>query len=201
MKPLLPEDPWKEFGILGQYKFLRLMYNEVSKSLVAVMEDTDEDRPPLQRLYYRRLQDEKYSSVMARDILEDQRHAHFSASAPFLIYNEWRFIEHEPVPLPFLKGLPPQSKEKAWGGDWMGIRRFNLETGEDKRMLDRQKLNIPSCYVDGWVSEILSVSADGSHAVCKVGLNRGQRCSYFVYEVSLLEGLKREIAELPQIFL
>jgi hypothetical protein len=51
------------------------------------------------------------------------------------------------------------------------------------------------------VSQILSVSPDGSGAVCVVGLTAGGAMTYFVYEVSFAEGLGRMIAELPQVFL
>jgi len=34
-----------------------------------------------------------------------------------------------------------------------------------------------------------------------VGLTQGSQMKYFVYELSFVEGLRRMIAELPQVFL
>jgi hypothetical protein len=51
------------------------------------------------------------------------------------------------------------------------------------------------------VSQILSVTADGSGAVCVVGLTPGSRMQYFVYELSFNGGLQRLVAELPEVFL
>jgi hypothetical protein len=71
----------------------------------------------------------------------------------------------------------------------------------DTRVLDRESLNPLSPDTPGWVSRILSISADGSSAVCVVFLPSGAAASYSVYEVSLAEGRKRKIAELPHTFL
>jgi hypothetical protein len=117
-----------------------------------------------------------------------------------------RFREPEPRRTPVhletaLKGkgfsLPPE----AWGADWLGIRRFNLATGEDEGVLDRKSLRPPPPYTSGWVSRILSASADGSGAVCQVGLTPGGGVDYYVAEVSLADGVRRLIARLPRVFL
>jgi hypothetical protein len=97
------------------------------------------------------------------------------------------------------KGLPPPSE--AWGADWYGVRRVNLETGEDARVLDRESLQPPPPYTAGWVSGILSVSADGSSAVCTVGLTPGGGVDYWVLELSFFDGCRRMVAKLPQAFL
>jgi hypothetical protein len=56
-------------------------------------------------------------------------------------------------------------------------------------------------YTSGWVSQILGVSADGSHAVCAVGLTPGGGVDYFVFEIALPGGLRRMVARLPDVFL
>ena len=85
------------------------------------------------------------------------------------------------------KGLP----REPWRAAWLGIRRFNLKTGEDTRILDRESFRIPPPYTSGWVSQILSVSADGSGVIGVVGLLRGSTMTYFVYELSVVvHGLK-----------
>ena len=115
---------------------------------------------------------------------------------------EFRFRKPEPTPAYVeivMRGrpLPP----KPWGADWVGIRRLDLETGNDLRVLDEESLHPPRPYTSGWVSDILSISADGSAAVCTVGLTPGGGVDYYVFEVSLTFGLGRMIAKLPNVFL
>jgi hypothetical protein len=197
MNPLLP-DEWFDTGLPpGQVH--GLLYNRPSNTLVAVMVRSD---PPAHRLYCRRLPETVYEPVGIRHELESQQDAHCSEQAPYLIFNEMRLREPPPTPAyleVLLKGkeLPPE----PWGADWLGIRRFNLETGEDKRVLDKQTLRPPPPYTSGWVSQILGVSADGSSAICVVGLTPGSQMTYCVYELSFAEGLTRMIAELPHVFL
>ena len=197
MKPRWPDEPPDAGRPPGQVH--GLLYNRPSDTLVAVMARND---PPAHRLYYRRLPGASYCPVGVRHELESQQDAHCCEHAPLLIFNEMRFREPRPLPA-YLeaalkgKGLPPQE----WAADWLGIRRFNLETGEDRRVLDEESLCPPPPYTSGWVSQILSVSADGSGAVCVVGLTTGSPTEYFVYEVSLAGGLRRMVAELPQVFL
>jgi hypothetical protein len=161
-----------------------------------------EKRLTVQRLYFRCLPAEAYRPVGVRHELESQEDAHCCEAAPFLIFNELRIRETQPIPawlqqLSKGKRLPPAGH----GADWLGIRRFNLETGEDQRLLDKETLHPIPPYTSGWVSRIMSVSVDGSSAVCTVGLTAGETMKYFVFEVSLADGLKRNITELPRVFL
>jgi hypothetical protein len=197
VKALWPDEPLGAAAPPGAVE--RLLYNRPSDTLVVLMART---APPAHRLYFRRLPGKAYSSVGVGHELESQEDAHSCDSAPLLIFNEMRF--REPVPPPahvkaVLRGKQPPPVE--WAADWLGIRRFNLETGEDLRVLDEGSLRVPPPYTSGWVSQILSVSADGSGAVCVVGLTPGGEVTYFVYELSFSDGLGRQIAELPQVFL
>ena len=175
-----------------------LLYSRPANVLVAVMARSD---PPAHRLYYRRLPGTAYHPIDVRDELESQQDAHCCERTPYLIFNEMRFREPRARPGYLdvvLKGkVPPE----PWGADWVGIRRVNLETGEDVRVLDEESLRPPPPHTSGWVSQILGVSADGSGAVCVVGLTPGSQMSYFVYELSFRDGLGRLVAELPHVFL
>jgi hypothetical protein len=194
--PQKPSDPGRPPGCVHA-----LLYNRATDTLVAVMAQGFNLGPPVHRLYARRLPEATYHPVGVRDELESQRDAHSCERAPFLIFNELRFRKPQPMPAYLevvLQGrkLPPE----PWGADWIGIRRLDLETGEDTRVLDEGSLNPPPPYTSGWVSQILSVSADGSGAVCTVGLMPGGGVDYFVFEVSLAHGLRRMIAKLPDVF-
>jgi hypothetical protein len=197
--PEVPPDSGRHPGTVNA-----LLYNRSTDTLVAVMANGFEPGPPVHRLYTRRLPGVKYRPIGVRHEWESQQDAHSCERTPFLIYNEFRFREREPRTVPAYLGpmlkmydLPPE----GWGADWLGIRVYNLETGEDVRVLDGGQLNPPPPYTSGWVSDILSVSADGSGAVCKVGLMPGGGVDYFVFEVSLKYGLMRMIAKLPEVFL
>jgi hypothetical protein len=196
MKPFWPDEPSDDDRPPGHVH--RLLYNRPSDTLIAI---TVGSEPPTHRLYYRRLPDTTYSPISVRHESESQQDAHCCDGTPFLIFNELRFREPRPTPdylKIVLKGkaLPPE----GLGADWVGIRRFNLETGDDIRVLDEESLHLPPPYTSGWVSQILSVSADASGAVCAVGLTPGSMMKYFVYEVSFTNGLGRKVAELPQVF-
>jgi hypothetical protein len=134
--------------------------------------------------------------------LESQQDAHCCEKTPYLIFNEMRIREPRPRPgyLDVVlkgKGPPPE----PWEADWCGIRRVNLETGEDLRVLDEDGLRPPPPHTSGWVNQIVDVSADGSGAICVVGLSPGGQMSYFVYELSFRDGLGRLVADLPQVFM
>jgi hypothetical protein len=197
MNPSWPDGPSDAGRPPGRVE--RLLYNRLSDTLVAMMARSE---PPTHRLYYRRLPDTAYRPIGVRHELESQQDAHCCDGTPFLIFNEMRFREPRPTPgylKVVLKGKDPPPER--WGADWLGVRRFNLETNEDTRVLDEQSLQVPLPHTLGWVSRILNVSADGSGAVCVVGLTPGSRMTYFVYELSFTDGLGRKIAELPQVFL
>jgi len=195
----LPEGPWADVGIPGHCRIRGLLYNRASESLVAIARSALEEQPPLQRLYYRHLPETTYRAVGIRHPLESQDDALCCEDAPFLIFNELRFREPERVPAflqKVLKGTP-----KGFGADWSGIRRVNLETGADELILDREKIHPFPPYTTGRVSRLISVSADGTDAVCTVGLSAGGRVDYFVCELSLAAGLRRTITKLAHPFL
>jgi hypothetical protein len=179
-----------------------LLYNRPADTLVAVMAQGSEPGPPVHRLYARRLPEVTYRPIGVRHELESQNDAHSCERAPLLIYNELRFRERRPTPgylEVVLRGRKPPPE--PWGADWIGVRRFDLQTGDDTRVLEESSLHPPSPYMSGRVSAILSVSADGLNAFCKVGLIRGGGVDYFVFEVSLQHGLRRMIAKLPNVFM
>ena len=80
-----------------------------------------------------------------------------------------------------MKGQPEQPVYH--GADWMCVRRFNLRTGDHETVLDENTILPPPPFIGGWVSSLMSVSADGSSALCTVGLDLGGQMKYFVCEV------------------
>jgi hypothetical protein len=148
------------------------------------------------------LPESTYEPISLRHERESHEYAHCCEATPYLIFNEMRFEDRPPRPeylkvIVKKKLLPP----RGWGADWIGIRKVNLLTGEDKRVIEPESLNVSASYSGGWVAEILSVASDGSLAICKVGLDIGGRLDYSVFEVSLTEGLLKKIADLPHTFL
>ena len=176
-----------------------LLYSRPANVLVAAMARAN---PPAHRLYYRRLPGTAYHPIGVRDELESQQDAHCCERTPYLIFNEMRFREPRPqsgvLDVVFKGKRPPPA---GWGADWVGIRRVNLETGEDVRVLDEESLRSPPPYTSGWVSQLLGVSSDGSGAVCVAGLFSGGTGAYFVCELSFRDGVGRLVAELPDVFL
>jgi hypothetical protein len=186
MNPRLPEDSSRPINPPGLID--RLLYNRPSHSLVAVMDVRLKKGQPAQRLYYRRLPAEAYRPVGVRHELESQQDAHCCEAAPYLVYNAIRFESQ-------------RDREGGFEANWVGIRRFNLETGLDEQVLDERTLCLGTPESSGWMSRIMGVSSDGSGAVCTVGLTTCGEGGYFVYEVSFAEGLKRMVTKLPRVFL
>jgi hypothetical protein len=201
MRPELPPGPWEHIGILGPSRIEGLLFSQATESLVAVTCQRLAAGMEVRRLYYRRLPEELYRPVSVRHPLESQVDAVCCGNAPVLLFNEMRFCEPKPkswYPSELLKGQhePPVGH----GADWLGVRRIDLRTGKDETVLDERTISPPPPFVGGWVSRLMSVSTDGSSAICQVGLDLGGQMRYFVCEVGLPGGLKRTIAELPNVF-
>jgi hypothetical protein len=175
-----------------------LLYSHPANALVAVLTQTS---PPAHRLYYRRLPETAYHPVEVQDEFESQQDPHCCDRVPCLVFNEMRFRPPQPRSGYLGTVLNGNRPTESWEADWVGIRRVNLETGEDVRILDEESLHPHPPHTSGWVSQILDVSPDGSEVVCVVGLSLGSEMSYFVYELSFRDGLRRLVAELPHVFL
>jgi hypothetical protein len=140
MKSLVPEEPFIEVGIPGQTAIQGLLYNRSAGSLVAIARRELELRPTVYRLYYRRLPDETYQPVGIRHELESQQDPLSCEATPFLIFNELCF-RNEPILDYRASPAKGQAKTLGYGADWIGIRRFNLQTGIDKRVLEKETIN------------------------------------------------------------
>lgn len=184
MKPEEPVRPWEHIEIPGLSRIRALLCSRAAESLVVVTSQRLEEGMEVRRLYYRRLPWELYSPVSVRHPLESQQDATCCWDAPFLFYNEMRFRTTEPkswYPSELMKGQPEQPVYH--GADWMCVRRFNLRTGDHETVLDENTILPPPPFIGGWVSSLMSVSADGSSALCTVGLDLGGQMKYFVCEV------------------
>jgi hypothetical protein len=185
--------PWAETGIPGRACVDRLLYNRTCESLVVVIRKQLNTRLNVNRLYFRGVADTSYDAVPVQHSCESQEDAACCEAAPFLIYNEMRLS-------------PPAPRSSGCAADWKGIRRFNLTTGLSQLVLDKESLRPPRPYTAGWVSSIIAPWPDGSGAVCRVGLEKCESSNrvvmdYFVFEISFQDGLLRQIAALPRVFL
>lgn len=187
-------EPWKEAGITGRTRIERLLYNRSSEKLIAVVLEELEEVPVLARLYYRCVGESTYRPVPTQNILDSYADAVSCDDSGFVVYNVMRY-------------RPPTPGVREFGADWIGVSRFNLLTGYSEIVVDASKIRPALPYASGWVSSILSAHADGSGAICSVGLEKSGEdgaivdLEYFVFEVSFTRGLVREIAALPNVFL
>lgn len=144
MKPEKPISPWEHIGISGPSSINALLYSRAAGSLVAVTSLRLEEGMEVRRLYYRQLPWELYRPVSVCHPLESQQDAICSWDAPYLFYNEMRFREPAPkswYPSELMKGQP--ERPIYYGGDWKCVRRFNLRTGEQERVLDEETILPP----------------------------------------------------------
>jgi hypothetical protein len=182
-----------DVGLPGDVRFVNLLYNRRSETLVAVI--SRELRPgfSINRLFLRPVGESAYVPISVDDSTDTHEDASCCEDAPFLIFNVLRVR-----PFGWDHSVP--------AAGWIGVCRFNLETKVNEMVLDKSNLRPSPPYASGWVSHIISVRPDGSGAVCSVGLKRResderQVMDYFVYEVSFIHGLVRQIARLPAVFL
>lgn len=139
--------------------------------------------------------------VGVKSELESHEDAFCCKMAPVLIFNEFRLDEISSTPNYLRQILKKDAPDSVYGGNWIGIRRFNLMTHIDTTVLDQSKINPPSPYNLGWINRIMSVSEDGNEAICSVGLSTGGKVDFSVFEVSFTEGLKNKIVDLPYGYL
>jgi hypothetical protein len=149
--------------------------------------------PPVNRLYFRAAAGGSYQALPVQGDSESQEDAASCEAAPFLIYSEMRV-------------RPPDPSSSGFAADWIGLRRFDFVRGVSETVLHKQSLCPPSPYVSGWVSSIISAWPDGLGAVCKLGFERpvangGSLVDYYIYDVAFGDGLGRQVAALPLIFL
>jgi hypothetical protein len=186
-------EPWADLGVPGQGRIHRLLYNRPSDTLTVVVQKQLKGGLPVKRLYFRAVTEASYHPIAVQDRLESQEDAACCEAAPFLIYNVIQF-------------RPPERGSSAFAADYAGVRRFNLATSLSEMVLDNQSLRPSPPYVSGWVSSIIALWPDGGGAVCTVDLQRPEGndrlvTDTFVYEVSFKDGLRRQVAALPRIFL
>ena len=109
--------------------------------------------------------------------MESQCDAVCCWEALFLFFNVWRFQSLEPTspaswyPSEILGSRHTPSPR--YGGYWCRISRVDLRTGEHQTVLDEKTIRLPPTFSDGWVSRIMSVSADGKTAICQLGPQTG----------------------------
>jgi hypothetical protein len=201
MNPALRGGRWGHIGLYGPSHVETLLYSPTAASLVAVTSRRLEEGFEVRRLYYRPVSWGLYMPVGVRHPMETQNDAVCCCDAPYLFFNVWRYQAIDPrwwYPSEILGSRLAPSP--GFGADWFGVDRFDLRTGEHQTVLDERTMLLPPGYVGGWISRIMSVSADGASAICHAGLDLGGQVRYFVCEVELFDGSTTIIAELPDVW-
>lgn len=73
-------------------------------------------------------------------------------------------------PLLFYLSNRLTKRDKSFFGDWEGLYSFDLQTQTHLKIADKESLQFPSPYVEGWVTSLVGVSADASELYITVGM-------------------------------
>ena len=73
-------------------------------------------------------------------------------------------------PLLFYLSNKLTKRDKGFNGEWEGLYSFDLQKRTHLKVADKDSLRFPSPYVEGWVTSLVDVSADGSELYLTVGM-------------------------------
>jgi hypothetical protein len=63
-------------------------------------------------------------------------------------------------------------RDQHYAGEWEGLYSFDIQTGTSVQLASRDSLSLPPPYTEGWVNDIVSVSADANQLYLRIGALR-----------------------------
>lgn len=147
----IPE--WEEIAIPKGFGPYSLLFNPASETVIAELRSIGEEHFP-NRLCIRKKDSSKYEPIKDFEQMVSSESAVTSLGRPFLLYlsNKWT------------------KRDKGFSGDWEGLYSYDLEKRTHLKIADKDSLQFPSPYVEGWVTGLVDVSADASELYLTVGM-------------------------------
>jgi hypothetical protein len=159
----IPE--WEEQGIPGGYGFAQLLFNPPTGILIAEM-CRGRGAPFLpNRLFWRRKDGEAYEPMGSPEEDRSQESAVTALNKPLLFFSSSKIVR----------------KGRQAHGKWDGLYSVDLGTMKIARFTSKETLPVPAPYTDGWVTDLLSLSEDGSMLYLKIGMwEAGRNVAYYL---------------------
>lgn len=172
------------FGLPEHGTFLRLLYNEVSETLIVAFQQEFENKRFTEGLYYRHRLSDTYVPVPGADTEIHYGDPLSCAKAPRIIFNVTRWNDN--------------------GGDWESVSSLNLLTHELRREITKADLQEPG-FERVWISSLISAREDASAVFCDAAFEQrlpsgNAMVHYRLCELQLTQPKLIEIAPLPQVF-
>lgn len=147
----IPE--WEEIAIPKGFGPCRLLYNAASETVIAELRSIGEEHFP-NRLCIRKKDSRKYEPIKDFEQMVSSESAVTSLGRPFLFYlsNKWT------------------KRDKGCSGDWEGLYSYDLEKRTCLKIADKDSLQFPAPYVEGWITGLVDVSADASELYLTMGM-------------------------------
>ncbi len=185
--PYPPE--WQQAGIPAGYGFSQLLYNPPTGiQIVELCHGTSERFHP-NRLFVRLKGAERYEQLGTPEENCSQESAVTSPGQPILFFNSNRLM---------IRG-------DRVSGDWDGLYSVDLEKLTIVRCASKETLILPAPYSDCWVTNLLSLSADGkllylTIGMCEITGSTRQEIAYYLAQFDVGNGNLETISRLGATF-
>ena len=147
----IPE--WEEIAIPEGFGPYRLLYNPPSETVIAELQSVGKQFLPNQ-IYNRR------KNALKNEPITDVAETESSESA----------VTCHQCPLLFYLSNSLKKLDDHHSGDWLGLHSIDLESRKHHKIADKNTLKLPPPYVEGWITGLVSASADGSELYLTVGM-------------------------------
>ncbi len=187
----MSKEPWASIGITGETRFLQLLFDPLSKSLIVQFYREIQDPYGVKTLYTRHTSEDRYHRISEKTDRLSFESPVLSPSGSHFFVNVW---EAEKI------------DGKYTGFDWNSIRNIDITSNEVISTIENGELAVDEPYFRGWISDIFGASADGEMVYCSVGLQiktgeTGGKVDYYLANVSLMNKNYEIITKLNNVFL
>ena len=140
---------FQEMGIPQGYGFKQLLFSPVASALVVQAESAEKNWRP-ERLYFRRLDSDKYNPIGQPGDLVSQEYPFLHPSQPLVAYN---CLKH--------RFFADAAGEECHGADWDSVIIYNLQSGIEAHHINRDTLTLPQGIIDVWIATVVAFNDVG----------------------------------------
>jgi hypothetical protein len=144
---------WEEIAIPDGFGPFRLLYKPPSDTVIAELRPIG-DQFLANQLYIRKKDSPKDEPTTASDRTVSCESAVTSLERPLLFYLSNRMTK----------------RDTGFSGDWEGLYAFDFQERTHRKIVDRDSFQLPSPYVEGWVTGLVAVSAAARQLYLTVGM-------------------------------
>lgn len=136
---------WEEIATPEGFGPHRLLYNPPGETVIAELRSIGEQFFPNQ-ICLRKKDSPKYEPIKTSEPMVSSESVVTSLERPLLFYLSNKLTK----------------RDKGFSGDWEGLYSFDLQERTHVQIADKDSLRFPSPYIEGWITNLVHVSADAS---------------------------------------